>query len=284
MRDESSEKRREENLKKKYEFLMTIKDRRKVEKYEEIKEERKMQEMMRDLLKKGEEEEFLDLTYRKGYLSYVTEEREAKLLKERKEEVKRRYMKLKRLRPMLKWRNTFMPWSRRLVIEYHRLRDPTKGLVSGIEMIDYYCRLEDVYFYSPVRNTGYKYYTGQQLIVYIVNEPLTKMVRKRLKDAMQLKTYKEYDLTKCFRVILTTQEWTSRKKISKVTCLERWENMVYDYRKLNLLAWKGKRTLKEFFNMTMLLQLRKHRVDPWPYEWSVDILDERKLQTGEERK
>ena len=107
MRDESSERRREENLKKKYEFLMTIKDRRKDEKYEEIKEERRIQETFRELLKKGEEEAFLDLTYRKGYLSYATEEREAKLLKERKEEVKRRYMKLKRLRPMIKWRNTF---------------------------------------------------------------------------------------------------------------------------------------------------------------------------------
>lgn len=185
-----------------------------------------------------------------------------KLLNERKIALTTRLKNLKRNRVNQLWKYSnisiyFHPNCKKLLLDLTDCKKP-KGVLMKISLLlNYYLKPGDIYMYNPINRAGYKYYSGENIIIYVVYEKLTPVQKTRLKNAWNSKLINGYDISNKWKVILSL-DWNI-KWITKDDDLNgSWEirkvrdTQLYTKKKLNLVksfftAWLGDYAFKKSF-------------------------------------
>ena len=242
----------------------------------EIEEQKKIRRLIEE-----HKSEWYEESYKKGLISYSMKEIEKKWKKERQASIKRRYQIMKRIRLVVKsygpMRRTFLPYRKRLIIDYHLLMKPMRGLISIIEMINYYCDSVDIYKYSPVIGSGYRYYTGEKVILYVIDEKMSINSIKKISKAARQKKANGYNIERCWKVIITLQKWKGCLQWERMKCVGNIGYYKLDPREESILAWKGCLSMNQLLEeWNHLSWCRKEGLEPWPYQWRKGIFDEEK--------
>lgn len=253
---------------------------------EEMNYEIEEQEKVRKLIEE-QSSEWYEESYKKGLISYSMKSIEKRWKKERQENIQRRYRILKRIRLVVKsygpMRRTFLPYRKRLIIDYHLLKKPMRGLISIIEMINYYCNSIDIYKYSPVIGSGYRYYTGERVIIYVIDEKMSINSIKKISKAARQKKANGYNIERCWKVIITLQKWKGCLQWERMKCVGNIGYYKLDPREESILAWKGCLSINQLIEeWNYLGWCRKEGLEPWPYRWKKGIFDEEKETVHEE--
>lgn len=136
---------------------------------------------------------------------------------ERKDNLKKRYETWKRLRPYMHLKGLtedvrMFPAYQKCIFQF--LSSDNMRLAWScnlfIQMIINYIPLYNVYMYNPLygKHMGYKYYSGEPLIVYYITEKM-KNARawSRLKTAIYQEHANGYCIKDCYRVVLCNFDW-----------------------------------------------------------------------------
>ena len=130
-----------------------------------------------------------------------------------------------------------------------------------------YCDYYNIYQYSPLPNTGYKYYSGERMIIYYMTDDLNKQQKKRLSQAIQKKLVNGYELKNTFQIIIKFGKWEG-----KLTNSNDWKYCIIydniDVKQSILINWKQKQSTVELFKECNLLKYcRKRGIQPWPFHF-----------------
>lgn len=184
------------------------------------------------------------------------------LLKERKIALSMRLRALKRNRVNELWKYSsmslyFHPRWKKLILDLTDCKKP-KGILMKISLIlNYYLRPGDMYMYNPINRAGYKYYSGENIIIYVVYENMSPVQKSRLKSAWNLKLVNGYDVENVWKVIITL-DWNTSWITKHDQLNEGWEihRVVdvhpYTRKKVNLvesffIAWLGEHAFRNTF-------------------------------------
>ena len=184
------------------------------------------------------------------------------LLKERKIALSMRLRALKRNRVNELWKYSnmslyFHPRWKKLILDLTDCKKP-KGILMKISLIlNYYLRPGDMYMYNPIRRAGYKYYSGENIIIYVVYENMSPVQKSRLKNAWNSKLVNGYDVENTWKVIITL-DWNTSWITKHDQLNEGWEiHRVVDVhpctrKKVNLVesffvAWLGEHAFRNTF-------------------------------------
>lgn len=207
------------------------------------------------------------------------------VLRKRKEAVLKRYTTWKRLRPYLKTHglkiDTRMYPTRRVsVFQFHskETREVAYMMNLFIQMIATYLPLSSMYQYDPVYGAGYRYYSGEPIVVYYATDAILGSKRKmeRLHKAIQAEKANGYDMTRVKRVILCNYDWQLKTGEKNYTCMT-ISPYSGDVREQMLRAWKqyyGKKPLFDVFRILNYVNLQKTL--PWPFQvkdGTLELLD-----------
>lgn len=245
--------------------------------YKEMKYEREKQEEIRKLIDERNSKWYIK-SYKEGLINYPYPKLEKLYLKERKEKITERYKRLKRIRLASKHygplNKLFIPGNKKLIIEINELIKPKKGLISIIEMINYYCESYGIYQYSPIPKTGYRYYSGEQIIIYIIDENMKNKSIKKLSKAARLKKYGIYKIDNCWKVIITLQKWKGCKDWERMKFIGNIGYYNIDPREESILAWKSCLNMNDLIDKwNHLIWCKNLNLEPWPYQWKNNIKD-----------
>lgn len=136
---------------------------------------------------------------------------------ERKTSLKRRYETWKRLRPYLQTKGLtedmrMFPAYQKCIFQFLS-KDPARLAWSCnlfVQMIINYIPLYNMYMYNPLygKHMGYKYYSGEPLILYYITEKAKDArIWSRLKNAIYQEYANGYCLKNCYKVILCNFDW-----------------------------------------------------------------------------
>ena len=184
------------------------------------------------------------------------------LLKERKIALSMRLRALKRNRVNELWKYSsmslyFHPRWKKLILDLTDCKKP-KGILMKISLIlNYYLRPGDMYMYNPINRAGYKYYSGENIIIYVVYENMSPVQKSRLKNAWNSKLVNGYDVENAWKVIITL-DWNTSWITKHDQLNEGWEiHRVIDLhpytrKKVNLvesffIAWLGEHAFRNTF-------------------------------------
>lgn len=203
---------------------------------------------------------------------------------ERRKALKERMNRLKRIRPAAeRYRPVgyaFLPATQRLIIDISQLENKKRGFVAMVQMVNYYCDNYGVYQYSPLPGTGYKYYSGERIIIYMITPEMNKnqvneMVKKIKRDEIE-----GFSLKQTYKVIINANEWRGCEDWRREMILD--YNMAgkeLDIREQMLLAWKNCRDMEELNKKCHFLEYcRRKQLEPWPFTWhrfsGMELVDE----------
>lgn len=184
------------------------------------------------------------------------------LLKERKIALSMRLKGLKRNRVNELWKYSnisfyFHPRWKKLILNLTDCKKP-KGVLMKISLLlNYYLRPGDIYMYNPINRAGYKYYSGENIIIYVVYENMSPVQKSRLKNAWNSKLVNGYNIENTWKVIITL-DWKTNWITKHDQLNEGWETHCvldvhpYTRKKMNLvesffIAWLGERTFRNTF-------------------------------------
>ena len=164
--------------------------------------------------------EWIKLMYTGGYLCplYVPFRRTAEILAERKNNVRKRYQTWKRLRPYLRVHGiaeneTMYPAYKHTIFHFKCKEYKYEQFTCNvfIQMILNYIPFYNVFLYDPLEDvhTGYKYYSGEPLVVYYMTQRMIDNAtrKKRIREAVVQKKANGYDLRKVWKIVICTGEW-----------------------------------------------------------------------------
>ena len=222
------------------------------------------------LLRYEDSEEWVHLLYVGGYPvpCYVRKDLNIQE-KDRKANVLKRYLIWKDLRPHLE--NQYhplaylmLPYYKHSIFDFHSCHDPRTATLHLFRLIFNYIPLYSIYMYDPVPGTGYKYYSGERLILYYITEDVLKDHSKsqRLVTALTQKSGNGYPLTSKFQVVITTVNWHGLKDWPHITLNDDSDT----FKESLLIAWKNCTTCKEvFLRYNHYSYVLKNNIYPWPY-------------------
>lgn len=184
------------------------------------------------------------------------------LLKERKIALSMRLKALKRNRVNELWKYSsmslyFHPKWKKLILDLTDCKKPKGVLVKISLILNYYLRPGDMYIYNPIQRAGYKYYSGENIIIYVVYENMSPVQKSRLKNAWNSKLVNGYDVENAWKVIITL-DWNTSWITKHDQLNEGWEiHRVIDVhpytrKKVNLvesffIAWLGEQAFRNTF-------------------------------------
>lgn len=183
--------------------------------------------------------------YRNGYFilrpSNLKDDKE--LLNERKEALKRRYKALKIYRISENWSKlrcyrTWLPKCKRLVIDFTCCKDKIKAINVFALLTNYYSRLSDIYMYSPIPGIGYRYYSGEKVIIYTEHEKMTTKQVHDFRKAIYSTTANGYPIDNCYKIVLSTTTNTFKGYDRDWIVFNIYDNMAFIPQFIS--AWKGK--------------------------------------------
>lgn len=214
-------------------------------------------DQFRKLCREKSKEAFYFL-YKNGY--FFVGARFPKLLKERKESLAKRLTGLKRNRVTELWKYSgvglyFLPNWKNLVIMLGRCKKPDDVLVKISLVLNYYLRPGDIYMYNPVDRAGYKYYSGESLIIYFVPENLHPTKKTRLKNAWNAKLANGKDITNVKKIVLCVDKninWIQKDSKSDWCVKEFYDYHPITKQKLNFfenffILWLGEQAFRTNF-------------------------------------
>ena len=235
------------------------------------------------LLVENNTKEWTKLLYTGGYLCplFIPFKTTEEMRKERKSNVKKRYQTWKRLRPYLRLHgiaeNTTMYPAYQHTIFRFRCRvykDEKYTCNVFIQMILNYIPFYNVFLYDPLEDkpTGYKYYSGEPLIIYYLTQGIINNAnkRKRIREAIFKRKANGYSLRNVWKIVICTGEWkvledqrgTGSFKLFETDpnceeicaeCLLFWKDFFYSRNK----------TLFDVYNV--IQYSINEKILPWPY-------------------
>lgn len=242
---------------------------------EEMNYEFERQKEIRELIMKRDKK-WYEESYRLGFPNYTFKPFKEKYLKERRENIQRRYKILKRIRTVVKpygpLRRIFLPGKKRLIIDFHEYERPIFGIISIIEMINWYNEPYEIYQYSGIENTGYRYYSGEKIILYIISPRMKKSSIKKISKAAKMTKVNGYNIEKCYKVIITLKKWKGCKGWNTIKGIDYINYHKRDLREEALLSWKNCQTLNELEEKNQHLKwCKKQGLEPWPFKWKPEV-------------
>lgn len=213
--------------------------------------------IFRELCRKKSKEAWYFL-FKKGYFIVgLPNSIQTKLIKERKELLKLRYKALKRNRLNEFWKYScigcyFLPVRKNICFSLWTCKHPETALFKIGLILNYYLKPGDIYMYNPINRAGYKYYSGENLIIYTVRNDMTAIQRNRLKNAWNMKTANKFNIENCWKVIFCLNneiDWIM--KDSKWFYEEIWDCDPDTCKPLNFVihfmsTWLGENGFKKF--------------------------------------
>ena len=184
----------------------------------------------------------LNYLYKNGFFVFKQKEDDIESLLERKKNLKTRYETLKIYRLPSKWNifrsfRTWLPRCKRLIINLVFCKDKLKALNTLSLITNYYGKLGDIYMYSPCNGLGYRYYSGEATIIYIVKENLKVKQLHDIRKAIYSETANGYNINDCYKVIVSLNK-NALKEFDNdwiVSCIDDSYQL---YSQL-IHAWKG---------------------------------------------
>lgn len=204
------------------------------------------------------------------------------VLRKRKEAILRRYTTWKRLRPYLKTHGLkidtrMYPTRRVTVFQFHSKETKEVAYMMNlfVQMMATYLPLSMMYQYDPVYGAGYRYYSGEPIIVYYATDAIlgSKKKMERLHKAIQTEKANGYDITRVKRVILCNYDWELKTGEKNYTCIT-ISPYGGDVREQIMRGWKqyyGKKPLFEMFQILNYVNLQ--RTLPWPFQVKDGMLE-----------
>ena len=213
----------------------------------------------RSLCRKKSKEAFYFL-YMNGY--FFAGANFPNLIPQRKKALKKRLTDLKRNRVNDLWKYSavgfyFLPHWKNLVILLGRCKNPNESLLKISLLLNYYLRPADIYMYNPVNGAGYKYYSGENLILYVVKPNMTPAQKNRLKKAWNTKMINKRDISNVRKVVFCLDQkidWIEKDSNSNWCFRELYDHNPFTREKINFFAnffslWIGKEGfIKNFKN------------------------------------
>lgn len=220
--------------------------------------------------------------WQQGYFCY-----KLKYLKgdeKRREALKERMNRLKRIRPAAERYKpvgcAFLPATKRLIIDISQLENKKRGFVAMVQMVNYYCDNYGVYQYSPLPGTGYKYYSGEKIIIYMITPEMNKNQVNETVKRIKRDEIEGFSLKQTYKVIINANEWRGCEDWRREMILD--YNMAgkqLDIREQMLLAWKTCRDMEELNTKChFLAYCQRKQLEPWPFTWhqfsGMELVDE----------
>lgn len=230
-------------------------------------------------------DEWLKILFLGGYVSpyWIPKSFHATaVLRKRKEAVLKRYTTWKRLRPYLKSHgmkpDTRMYPARKVtVFQFHSKETKEVAYMMNlfVQMMATYLPLSSIYQYDPVYGAGYRYYSGEPIIVYYATDATVgnREKMKRLHKAICEEKANGYDITRVKRVILCNYDWELKTGEKNYTCIT-ISPYSGDIREQIMRGWKqyyGKKPLFEMFQILNYVKLQKTL--PWPFQVKDGMLE-----------
>ena len=237
---------------------------------EDNKEDKENQEEVRKMINERSTKWYLKV-WQGGYLCYKLKNLTGE--DKRREAIKARMTRLKRIRPAVERYKpigyAFLPSSNRLIIDISEMVNIKKGFVGIVQMISYYCDNYGVYQYSPMPGTGYKYYSGERIIIYFINIDFTEKQIKNLVEGAKKDETNGFNLKTTYKVIINASKWRGCKDWRREMITDKdTKGDDVDFRIQMLLAWKGCRTMEELNEKCHFLDYcKKKGLEPWPFKW-----------------
>lgn len=237
---------------------------------EENQEDKKNQKVIREMINKRKIGWYPKI-WKAGYLCYKLQYLKGEEI--RKKRLKERMILLKRLRKAAEQYKpvgySFLPKGNRLIIDISKMVNIKKGFIAITQMINYYCDNFGVYQYSPVKGTGYKYYSGERIIVYFITPEMTENQIKEIVKNIKKEEIKNYNLKNTFKVIINGSKWRGCEDWRREMITDKdTKGDDVDFRIQMLLAWKGCRSMEELNEKCHFLNYCKNKgLEPWPFKW-----------------
>ena len=237
---------------------------------EDNKEDKKNQEEVRKSINERSTKWYLKV-WEEGYLCYKLKYLPGE--DKRKQAIKTRMTRLKRIRPAIERYKpigySFLPKENRLIIDISEMVNIKRGFVAITQMINYYCDNYSVYQYSPIPGTGYKYYSGERIIVYFINIDFTEKQIKNLVDGAKKDEINGFNLKTTYKIIINASKWRGCQDWRREMITDKdTKGDDVDFRIEMLLAWKGCKTMEELNEKCHFLNYcKKKGLEPWPFKW-----------------
>ena len=237
---------------------------------EDNKEDKENQEEVRKMINERSTKWYLKI-WEEGYLCYKL--RKLPEGDKRRKAIKTRMTRLKRIRPAAEIYRpigcSFLPTERRLIIDISEMVNVKRGFVGVVQMINYYCDNYGVYQYSPIPGTGYKYYSGERIIVYFINIDFTEKKIKNLISGAKKDEINGFNLKTTYKVIINASKWRGCQDWRREMITDKdTKGDDVDFRIQMLLAWKGCRSMDELNEKYHFLDYcKKKGLEPWPFKW-----------------
>lgn len=161
--------------------------------------------------------------YKNGYPFYGRIYK--KYEKERRRMLERRYKKLQKVREMIQWKYWqiymyFRPHYNKLIFNLTGCKNQEITIMKIFLVINYYIRFGDVYLYNPIKRTGYRYYSGESIVIYVIPTEMTAVQKTRMKKAIEQEKIKNWEIKNKI-IFLMNKKWNITSE---------WEvNNLYDY-------------------------------------------------------
>lgn len=232
--------------------------------------------------------DWIVLAYKGGYLfPFYTSLNLDSYTDERKQNLCKRLQTWKRLRPYLISHNItenrhMYPAEKRCIFHF-RAKDAAELQFACnvfIQMMLNYIPLYNMYMYDPVPggNHGYRYYSGEPVIVYYLGDAFknNRSLRHRWRTIIADDKANGYDLKDVWKIVLCTFDW---KALDDERGAGPFKIFVVDPRcgdicQQCMLYWKDYTGDESFFSAFKILSYAAtEKVLPWPYSRKDDKLD-----------
>ena len=236
----------------------------------ENKEDKKNQKEVREMINRRETGWYPKI-WQDGYLCYKLQKLQGDDIRQKR--LKERMILLKRIRAAAEQYKpvgySFLPTERRLIIDISEMVNVKRGFVAITQMINYYCDNYGVYQYSPLPGTGYKYYSGERIIVYFINIDFTEKQIKKIVGGAKKDVIDDFNLKNTYKVIINGSKWRGCQDWRREMITDKdTKGDDVDFRIQMLLAWKGCRSMEEFNEKYHFLDYcKKKGLEPWPFKW-----------------
>ena len=191
-------------------------------------------------------------------------------MERRKESLTKRYKIWKNLRAYFRQKyakavtNIMYPGKKRMILDVSNCPDTKKAIQTIYDMMVNYIPIYDVYMYNPVPGSGYKYYTGENIIMYHIGTDMDKQERTRIAKAARQEDINGYKNQ--WRILITTVKYNGlkgwyRTEISNLRNIEEWV----------MLSWKcldDPALFRKYYNL--LGYAKRNGIQPWPYRFKKD--------------
>ena len=190
---------------------------------------------------------------------------------ERKTNLLRRYSAWKYLRPQLETQYhplayLMLPHDKYSIYDFHCCVNPRIATLDFFRMVFNYIPIYSIYMYDPTPGTGYKYYSGERLLLYYVTEDTLKDRNKsqKLVSALLQDTANGLSLKSKFKVVISTVNWHALKDWPHYILNDDCDRITFQ--ESLLTTWKNCYTCRDVFKKYNLCSyVLKNSIYPWPY-------------------